>query len=346
MKSKNKLISVAAIVIFFGCTIDRNSKIEHMFKDYQGQQPGAAVMVIQQGQPIVAKTFGLADVEQLKPVFPQTNFRLASVTKQFTAHCIIILVERGLLKYTTSLTTVFPDFPDYGKTITVNHILQHTSGLIDYEDLIPDTATVPVLDLDVLNMMLEQDSTYFVPGSNYRYSNTGYAVLAMIVEQLSGKSFASFLEENIFDPLDMTGTVAYQKGISNVSHRAYGYIVNGDSVIFNDQSMTSSVLGDGGIYTSLVDLYQWDQALYSDKLVSRESLKMAFTPYLENYGFGWRIDDYKGHRRVYHTGSTCGFRNAYLRYPDDQLSIIILTNRRGPDVKELAEKLTELYLSI
>ena len=192
--------------------------------------------------------------------------------------------------------------------------------------------------------MMEQDSTYFVPGSDHRYSNSGYAVLAMIVEKLSGRSFANFLAENIFEPLNMSGTIAYQKGVSNIDNRAYGYIVNADSIIFNDQSMTSSVLGDGGIYTSLLDLYKWDQALYTDQLVTRESLERAFTPVLEDYGFGWYIDDYQGHRRVYHTGSTCGFRNAYLRYPVDQLSIIILTNRRDPAVKELAEKLTKLYL--
>ncbi|MCK5330064.1 MAG: beta-lactamase family protein [Candidatus Marinimicrobia bacterium] len=337
-------MSVAAIILLISCTSDRNSKVEQLFADYQGEQPGAAVMVIHKGQPILAKTFGLADLEHLTPVIPQTNFRLASVTKQFTAFCIMILVERGLLDYTSSLTDIFPDFPEYGITVMVKHLLQHTSGLIAYEDLIPDTATVPVLDYVVLTMMMEQDSTYFVPGSDYRYSNSGYAVLTMIVEKLSGRSFASFLEENIFEPLGMSGTVAYQKGISNVRHRAFGYIVNGDSVIFNDQSITSSVLGDGGIYTSLLDLYKWDQALYTDRLVTRKSLEQAFKPGLEDYGFGWYIDDYQGYHRVYHTGSTCGFRNAYLRYPDDQLSIIILTNRRDPAVKELAEKLTKLYL--
>ncbi len=332
------------IFLLISCSTNRDSKVEQLFADYQGEQPGAAVMVIHKGQPILAKTFGLADLEHLTPVIPQTNFRLASVTKQFTAMAIMILVERGLLDYTTALSAVFPDFPDYGNTVTVKHLLQHTSGLIAYEDLIPDTATIPVLDEDVLTMMMGQDSTYFTPGSDYRYSNSGYAVLVMIIEKLSGLSFAGFLAENIFEPLGMSGTVAYQQGISNVKHRAYGYIVNADSLQFNDQSMTSSVLGDGGIYTSLLDLYKWDQALYTDRLMTRESMERAFQPGLEDYGFGWYIDDYQGHNRVYHTGSTCGFRNAYLRYTDDQLSIIILTNRRDPGVLELAEQLSELYL--
>ncbi len=344
MNSKNNLVSIAVIISLISCTIDRDSKVDRLFDDYQGEQPGAAVMVIHKGQPLLVRTFGLADIEYNTPVIPQTNFRLASVTKQFTAMAIMILVESSKLDYAASLKDIFPDFPVYGSQVTIQHLLRHTSGLIAYEDLIPDTATVPVRDNDVLRMMIGQDSTYFLPGSDYRYSNSGYAVLAMIVEKMSGRSFARFLKENIFEPLGMNGTVAFQKGISEVEHRAYGYIVQSDSLQFNDQSMTSSVLGDGGIYTSLIDLYKWDQALYTDQLVTRESLERAFTPGLKEYGFGWRIDDYQGHRRVYHTGSTCGFRNAYLRYPDDQLSIIILTNRRDPAVKELAEQLSELYL--
>ncbi len=344
MKIKNRLVSIAVISMLIGCSIDRDSKVDRLFHDYQGERPGAAVMVIHKGQPLLVKTFGLADLEHLRPVIPQTNFRLASVTKQFTAMAIMILVERGKLDYATNLKVIFPDFPEYGTMVTVKHLLRHTSGLIAYEDLIPDTATIPVLDEDVLTMMMEQDSTYFAPGSDYRYSNSGYAVLVMIIEMLSGRSFAKFLEENIFEPLGMNGTIAFQKGISNVKQRAYGYIVKGDSLQFNDQSMTSSVLGDGGIYTSLIDLYKWDQALYTDQIVTHESLKRAFTPGLEEYGFGWRIDEYQSHRRVYHTGGTCGFRTAYLRYPDDQMSIIILTNRRDPGVMELAEKLTGLYL--
>ena len=126
MKSKNNLMSVTAIILLISCTTNRDSKVEQLFADYQGEQPGAAVMVIHKGQPILVKTFGLAELEHHTPVIPQTNFRLASVTKQFTAHCIMILVERGLLDYTTSLTEIFPDFPVYGKTMTVKHLLQHT----------------------------------------------------------------------------------------------------------------------------------------------------------------------------------------------------------------------------
>jgi len=333
-----------SLFVLAGCQ-NRQQKVDELFAPYGGtHKPGAAVMIIQNGQPLLIKTYGMAHIEKDTPVTPQTNFRLASVTKQFTAMCIMMLAERGKLDYDTHLTDIFPDFPRYGSKITVRHILQHTSGLIAYEDLIPDTATVQVLDTDVLQMMKEQDSTWFEPGTAYRYSNTGYAVLAMIVEKLSGLTFPQFLEQNIFRPLGMTNSVAFVNGVNKVPNRAFGYTVHTDSVEFTDQSITSAVLGDGGIYSSVEDLFKWDQALYTEKLVRKETLRQAFTPNLENYGFGWRIDTYKGHRRLHHTGSTRGFRNVIQRFPDDRFTVIILTNRNDPGVAPLAEKLTDMFL--
>jgi len=318
---------------------------------YSGDDtPGAALIVIKNGAPILVKAYGMADIENQTPVTPATNFRLASVTKQFTAMCVLMLMEQGKLSETQTLKNIFPDFPEYGKNITIHNLIHHTSGLIDYESLIPDSATEQVLDRDVLKMMKAQDSTYFPPGTKYQYSNTGYALLAMIVEKTSGQRFADFLWENIFEKIGMKNTVAYEKGISTVTNRAYGYALENRKLVPKDQSLTSAVLGDGGIYSSVLDLYKWDQALYTDTLVSFESLKMAFTPDTlfdgspTIYGFGWRIDDYLGHRRIHHTGQTCGFSTIIQRYPDDQLSIIILTNRNKPMLNELAEKIARLYL--
>jgi len=350
--SKLKLTKIVfgfgILVVFMGlfaCSQNTERRVDRLFKAYRGEdRPGAAVMVIQDGSPILTKCYGMANLEENIPVTSSTNFRLASVTKQFTAMSIMILSERGQLDINSSLQDIFPDFPEYGKDITIRHILQHNSGLIDYESLIPDTAMVQVLDRDVLRMMMAQDSTYFEPGTAYQYSNSGYAVLAMIVEQVSGKSFAQFLDENIFQPLGMNHTLAFEEGISTVSNRAIGYFVEKDSIGFSDQSLTSAVLGDGGIYSSIDDLLLWDQALYTDQLVSSETLRQIFTPGLENYGFGWRIEAYKGHPRVYHAGSTCGFRTCIHRLPEDEFTVIILTNRRDPAVDDLAGKLIDMYL--
>ena len=323
----------------------KETRVDVLFKDYQGDGvPGAAVMIISHGKPLLKKCYGMADIEHKTPVTSCTNFRLASVTKQFTAMCVMILAERGKIDYSDTLAQIFPDFPPYANKITIRHILQHTSGLKPYEDLIPTTATEQVKDRDVLRMMKQQEETLFEPGADYKYSNTGYALLAMIIEKASGKSFAGFLEQEIFKPLGMENTVAFEHGASIVPHRAFGYSMDKGTVKFSDQSMTSAVLGDGGIYSSIDDLYKWDQALYTEKIVGRESLDMAFTPWRENYGFGWRIDQYKGRRRIHHTGSTSGFRTVFHRFPDDAFSVIILTNRSEPNVAPLAEKLVDMYL--
>ena len=339
------IISVTLMTILFvGCNDSIEKKINTLFKDYSGKNPGAALLVIQDGEVVLSKSFGMANIEKDIPVTEKTNFRLASVTKQFTAMCIMLLVEDGKLTLEDNLQQIFPDFPDYGKSIKLQHLLQHNSGLIDYEDLIPDTTTKQVHDDDVLAMMMSVDSTYFMPGSEFKYSNSAFAVLVNIIEKVSSKSFDQFLKERIFQPLGMDNSVAFVEGKNQVANRAFGYNIVENSVEFSDQSLTSAVLGDGGIYTSLVDLYKWDQALYTDKLVSRETFRKITTPGLNGYGFGWRIDDLNGHYRISHTGSTCGFRNVLQRYPEDKLTVIILTNRRNPDVESLADEIAELFL--
>ena len=333
-------------MLFSSCMVDKADRVTKLMAAYSGEDvPGAAVSVIIDGQKVLHRGYGMANLEDAIPVDSETNFRLASITKQFTAMCIMMLVERGQLSYETTLSELYPEMPEYGKDITVRHILQHNSGLIDYEDLIPDTATVQVHDSDVLSMMInETDSTYFAPGTAYSYSNTGYAVLAMIIEKLSGSSYPEFLKSNIFDVLGMDETIAFVDGVNTVPNRALGYTVEEDSIRFTDQSLTSAVLGDGGIYSSIEDLFLWDQALYTDTLVSYESLQMAFTPGMEIYGFGWRIDDFEGRKRYRHSGSTSGFRNFMTRFPDDKMTVIVLTNRAGPDVRPLGEEIAKIYL--
>jgi len=318
-------------------------QLTQLFANYiGGDVPGAAVLVINNGQKAFKGTYGLGNVEKHQPVRSSTNFRLASVTKQFTAMSVLILVDKGQLKLDDTLRSIFPSFPEFADKISIKNLLQHTSGLLDYEDFVPEDSPEQVSDSDVLNILIGTDSLYFEPGTQYRYSNSGYAVLAMIVEEKSGQSFADFLRTNIFEPLRMETTVAYQEGISEVANRALGYTVTESGVENTDQYAWSAVLGDGGIYSNIDDLYRWDQALYTDTLISAGLKQMAFTPNLENYGFGWRIDEYKGHRRYHHSGSTSGFRNFIQRFPDDRITVIILTNRAEPDVQPLAEAVFDL----
>ena len=348
MKNFNGAL-LAALALSAACTmddpVDYQAEVDRIFAEYQGEEtPGAVVRVIKDGEPVLTRSYGMANIEEKIPVTAETNFRLASLTKQFTAMCILMLVDRGELELDDTLTDVFPDFPQYGSGITITNLLQHTSGLADYEPFVPEDSPVQVVDSGVLDLMRRQEKTDFEPGSQHRYSNSGYAVLAMIVEHVSGLPFAQFLEQNIFEPLGMVNTVAHQEDVSTVSSRAYGYHVTGDGVEFSDQSPWSAVLGDGGIYTSVVDLSLWDAALYGSELVSEELMQQALTPFLEDYGFGWRIDEFKGHRRMHHSGSTVGFRNFIQRFPDERLTVIALTNRRDPEVDPLAEKVADLFL--
>ena len=344
-------LAAPALAVLCACTgepaavtDERAAQVDELFADYSGDLPGAAVMVVDDGERVLVATYGLANVEQGIPVRADTNFRLASLTKQFTAAAVMMLVEEGELSLDDTLPELFEDFPAYGASVTLRHLLQHNSGLIDYESLIPAEFSGQVSDRDALRYMYEVDETYFPPGSEYRYSNTGYAMLAVLVEARAGLPFAEFLDRRIFTPLGMAGTVAHREGISTVPNRALGYTVDNGTVTASDQSTTSAVLGDGGIYTSLVDYYRWDQALYTDSLLSRESREQMWTANFGDYGLGWRVDEKDGRRRLHHDGSTSGFRNYVIRYPDERLTVLVLTNRRGPDVMPLAESVAELYL--
>jgi CubicO group peptidase (beta-lactamase class C family) len=348
------LIAIAMTLSACGASLRPDtlaSKLDALFQDFnQPGSPGASVMIIQDGKIAMAKGYGFADVENEVPCGPDTNFRLASVTKQFTAMSVLILVQRKRLSLDERLTDFFPEFPAYGGQITVRHLLTHTSGLLDYEDLIPKGTQIPVLDRDVLRLMLQQDKTYFPPGSKYRYSNTAYSLLALIVEARSGDTFAHFLQANIFGPLEMNHTLAYEQGLSVVPNRAYGYSQDATGFKRTDQSLTSSVLGDGGIYSSVADLYRWDQALYTDKLISRKLVKLAFTPGTATdqpgvgYGFGWNIAQYRGLQEIWHSGHTIGFTARIARFPDKHFTVIILTNRNDAKMAEFPHRIADWCL--
>jgi CubicO group peptidase (beta-lactamase class C family) len=326
--------------------------------------PGAAVVVVHDGRTVFSRGYGVTDLRTLEPVGPETNFRLASFTKQFTAMCIMLLVHDGKLHYDERLTDIFPEFPAYGKSITLRNLLNHTSGLPDYEDILmkqyPNTAEdkIPqIRDAGVVKLLEQQTSGKFPAGSMWEYSNSGYATLAMIVEKVSGVPFGGFLHDRIFVPLKMTNTLAYEKGKNEVSNRAYGHTQEKDGWHQTDQSPTSAVLGDGGIYSSTEDLVKWDRALREHTLLSAAEMQPALTPAqptgsrAENesgasvaYGFGWFLAPYKGHQRMSHDGETVGFRTTFQRFPDDNLSIIVLANRADAKPQELALKVADLYL--
>jgi len=325
--------------------------------------PGAAVLVVQKGKPVFRRGYGVTDLRTLHPIDPITDFRLASFTKQFTAMCIMLLVHDGKMHYDDHLADFFPGFPDYGKSITVRNLLNHTSGLPDYEDLLtrqypklPDEQIPQIHDAGVLNLLEQQTAGKFPAGSQWEYSNSGYVVLGLIVEKASGKPFGQFLHERIFAPLKMNDTLMYETGKNEVPHRAYGHTKEDDGWRETDQSSTSATLGDGGIYTSIDDLAKWDRALRDHTLLSQAEMQPALTPVGPtggpaksadgpvSYGFGWFLDPYKGHKRRWHAGETMGFRTMIQRFPEDDVSVIILANRTDVNPEQLALKVADLFL--
>jgi CubicO group peptidase (beta-lactamase class C family) len=315
-----------------------DDEIDVLMRRYEGAVPGASLLVVRNGKAVVRRSWGLADIEAGTKAAPSTNYRLASVTKQFTAAAILLLAEDGKLELDDSVRRWLPTLPAATSSITIQQLLTHTSGIVDYEDVIPKGTTAQLHDADVLRLLESQDSTYFRPGSDYQYSNSGYALLALIVERASRKSFAQFLSDRIFLPLGLRNTVAHEEGVSTVVNRAYGHTMRNGSWTRRDQSVTSAVLGDGGIYSSIDDLAKWDAALYDSRLLNEESRRLAFTPHVATdqadvrYGFGWRVTG----ETVWHSGETSGFRNVIVRNPAQRLTVVILTNRDNPEPYETA----------
>jgi len=358
------LLSSAIMVAQTTSNAAKSKQLDSIFRTLVSEDlPGLAVVVLNHGNTKFERGYGLANLATRSRITSATNFRLASFTKQFTATCIMLLVHDGKLHYDDTLTNIFPGFPAYGDAITVRMLLTHTSGLKDYEDLyaaqfpgVDDRQVPQIHDAQILALMGQQTAADFVPGSQWRYSNTGYALLAMIVEKVSGKPFGQFLHDRIFVPLAMTNTLAYEKGKNEVPNRALGYTKQDGAWVEADQSSTSAVLGDGGIYSNVVDLAKWDRALREHTLLSAVEIREAFIPVKvaggartddgepTEYGFGWFLDPYKGRQRTWHSGTTTGFRTFIERFADDRLTIIILCNRDDLKPGKLAERVAEIYL--
>jgi CubicO group peptidase (beta-lactamase class C family) len=326
-------------------------------------EPGAAVLVIRDGRVVYEGCRGVADLRTKRPIDGRTNFRLASVTKQFTAAAVMLLVRDGKLRYDDRLTDFFPDFPGYGRAITIRNLLHHTSGLADYEDLMaPVDPSLPVeqvqiKDAEVLELLKRQTAGKFPPGSRWAYSNSGYVVLGLVVAKISGLPFDDYLRERIFELLKMTDTVAFVRGKNEVPHRAFGHGKESGRWVETDQSPTSATLGDGGIYSSLTDMAKWDEALQRHTLLSESEMLPALTPLrvpagpptdpdgkAADYGFGWFLDPWKGHGRMWHSGETMGFRTAIQRFTGDGLSVIVLSNFSDLNAAPVALRAAEFYL--
>ena len=339
-----RFVFVISVILVTGCTAPSfEERIDALLTPYQSPRPGLALRLVRGEQIVIERTIGLAELDSMQTVGATTNFRLASITKHLTALAILMLVEDGRLTLDTRLNEILPQFPEYAERISIQHLLQHQSGLPDYEPLVSLDRQPRIRDQGVVNLLQQINQLDFEPGTSYHYSNSGYAVLTVIVETITGQAFETFLEERIFNPSKMSQSVAFVQGQNEVLNRAMGYTVRNAEIIETDQSAYSAVLGDGGVYSSIADLTTWHRVGFGRALISDRLFSAMMTPALERYGFGWRIDHFEGHTRYHHSGSTSGFRNFIAHFPDLDLTLMLLTNRAGPDVLPIGEEVLRLY---
>jgi CubicO group peptidase (beta-lactamase class C family) len=319
--------------------------------------PGAAVLVAQDGKVLFQAGYGLADVAQGTAFSPETKTRIGSITKQFTASAILKLQEEGKLSVEDKLSKYFPDFPRGGE-VTLRHLLTHTSGIHSYTDK-PDflgQVTKPIKAEDLL-ALFKNDPFDFDPGKKWHYDNSGYFLLGRIIEKVSGQSYAEYLQKNFFDPLGMKNTGVHHSGPA-LPHEALGYE-------FSDGKFTNALNWDmswaggaGALYSTVQDLFRWNEGVFGGKFLSEVSLKSAWTPVKteENpedspdngYGYGWQIATLRGARQISHGGGLNGFSSIILRLPRESFTVVVLANALpgapGADPSQLAQIVTQVYL--
>ncbi len=320
---------------------------DYIRAEMQAQKiPGLSLAVIKNGEIVLAKGYGLANVEHQVPVKPETIFQSGSMGKQFTATAVMMLVEEGKLSLDDKITKFFPDGPGAWRNITVRHLLTHTSGLGDYPedfDLRRDYTE------DELVQRIKTVPLAFQPGEKWSYSNLAYVMLGVLIHKVSGKFYGDFLQERVFQPLGMT-TARVISEADIVPNRAAGYrLVNGELKNQNWVSPTLNTTADGALYLTVYDMAKWDAALYTEKLLKRSSLDQMWTAVKLNdgktfpYGFGWALGAVNGHRIVEHGGAWQGFKSQISRYVDDKLTIVIFANQARANPAKIAHGVAALF---
>ncbi len=332
----------------------RQHVLDSFFRGYYAvNAPGAAIAIRMNGKIIFKKGYGLANLVSQVPISDKTNFNVGSLTKQFTAICILKLASEKRISLNDKLIKYFPGFNrKVGSLITIRQMLSHSSGLIDHYDHVEKAGLVHAGCIEVLGAVEPLDSTYFEPGSAYRYSNTAYCLLALIIEKVSGMAYGEYLKKNIFIPLEMTQSKIWAKDQA-ILNRAFGYDRNEKQQTFTrsdaDESIFFTTEGDGGLYTSINDYLKWINALEGGRILGREWIEKARSPQFLidsvnqlSYGFGWFINQKAKDKAVYHSGSNGGFRAMSFTIPAQKIAIAIFSNRDDIDQEKLLLELIKI----
>ena len=333
--------------------IKENQAIDRIFTEWNKTDvPGCALGIIKEGKLIYAKGYGMANMEYDIPNSASSVFRIGSTSKQFTAASIVLLAEKDKLSLDDNLKSLFPDFPDYAKKITIRHLLNHTSGIRDYLQISylkglgdDDYYT----DDNVMKWLINQTDLNFSPGEEYLYSNSGYWLLGQIVKKVAGMNMAEFAMKEIFEPLEMNSTHFHNDHTQIVKNRASGYVPDNNEN-FKISMTTLDMIGDGGIFTTINDIKKWDDDYYETAVLSKELWNvMTQQGVLNNgevidYASGLMISKYKGLKTVRHGGAFVGFRAEILRFPEQKLSIAIFANRGDANPSRMANQVADILL--
>ncbi len=308
---------------------------------YKKDMPGAAVLVVKKGNVILRKGYGLADMELNVPVKPEMVFRIGSITKQFTSVGIMMLVEAGKIKLDDLITVYLKDYPLKDKKVTVRNLLNHTSGIRSYTSM-PEFQKMMRKDLQVAELIdvFKNEPFDFDPGEKYLYNNSGYILLGAIIEKVSGKKYADFIKENIFDKAGM-GNSFYDNTSAIIKNRAKGYSGNKKDVVNASYLSMSLPYAAGSLLSTVDDLYKWNRALNSGKLISKRSLKEVYSRSKLNsgeeisYGFGFINIDFLGYTQIHHGGGINGFITHVNYFPEEDIFVTVLTNSTGNEISPL-----------
>lgn len=345
-------VSSAFIIAFLLCSFSvhaQSVETAAAFDDYMKaavryDQFSGSVLLARDGVSVFSQSYGMANYELDAPNTVQTVFRIASITKQFTAVAIMQMHEQGKLNVGDPICKHLEQCPAAWRPITIRQLLTHTSGIQNYSSL-PDwdeLLAVKSYQHSDLVALFRDLPLQFEPGDKYEYSNSGYYLLGLILERASGKTYGQYLREKIFEPLGMTHS-GYEESRSLIPNRASGYYSLGTSFINAPYMNPTVTYAAGGIHSNLGDLLLWDQALYSEKLLSRNSLEQMFTPFKNGYGYGWRIGEKHGRRETDHSGSLNGFSTYIMRFPAERVTVIVLSNSDRASAGRVGVDLSAIY---
>ncbi len=357
MKNKLTAICLFFCFVFGACQQDpleeKSKAADELLRPYDGSGPGYAIGIIKDGKLIFSKGYGYANLEYKIPMSPDSPFYIGSMSKQFTAACILLLQEQGKLNFSDPVRKYLPELPNYGKPITIEHLLHHTSGIKESYSLMLFTGGNPRWEDyfdndDMCRLMYDQRSLNFAPGEQYRYSSGGYILLTKIIEKVSGRPLSAFADENLFRPLGMSHTFFNDNYAEIVPDRVESYrkVKRG----YERYNKNFDTYGDGGIITTVKDLLKWDTAFYSDKLgIENFAQKMYAQGALSNgkaidYAKAVQIGEYNGRKTIGHNGGMLGFMVDMVRFPDQKFTAIVMGNGAAGFPTFMAHRLSDIYL--